>query len=149
MDYSTFVMIKPDAIGRDLEQEIKNFFVRQGYTIKREKILKVNKSIILDHYDEVIKRIGTSEFKKAVINEFYNKNVIILEVSSKDRDIVAKVRELIGATDPALAKRNTIRGIHGLDSLSLARTENRMLRNLVHASDSDLSAAKELKLWFK
>ena len=149
MEYSTFVMIKPDAIGRDLDQEIKNFFVRQGYKVKREKTLKVNKSLILAHYDEVIKRIGTSDFKKAVINEFYNKSVVILEVSSKDQDIVSKVRELIGATDPALAKRNTIRGIHGLDSLSQARAENRMLRNLVHASDSDLNAAKELKLWFK
>lgn len=149
MNYSTFVMIKPDAMARDLDTEIKNFFVRQGYQIKREKILKVNKTLILAHYDEVIKRIGTSDFKKAVVNEFYNQEVAILEIVSNEPDLVAKVRELIGATDPALAKRNTIRGIHGLDSLSKARAENRMLRNLVHASDSDENAAKELKLWFK
>ena len=149
MNYSTFVMIKPDAMARDLDTEIKNFFVRQGYQIKREKILKVNKTLILAHYEEVIKRIGTSDFKKAVVNEFYNQEVAILEIVSNEPDLVAKVRELIGATDPALAKRNTIRGIHGLDSLSKARAENRMLRNLVHASDSDENAAKELKLWFK
>ena len=75
--------------------------------------------------------------------------VIILELTTKEQDIVPKVRELIGATDPAMAKRNTIRGVHGLDSLSQARAENRMLRNLVHASDSNENAAKELKLWFK
>ena len=149
MNYSTFVMIKPDAMARDLDTEIKNFFVRQGYQIKREKILKVNKTLILAHYEEVIKRIGTSDFKKAVVNEFYNQEVAILEIVSNEPDLVAKVRELIGATDPALAKRNTIRGIHGLDSLSKARAENRMLRNLVHASDSDENAAIELKLWFK
>ena len=149
MEHSTFVMIKPDAMARDLDQEIKNFFIRQGLTIKREKVLKVNKTLILEHYEEVIKRIGTGEFKKAVINEFYNQKVIILELTTKEQDIVPKVRELIGATDPAMAKRNTIRGVHGLDSLSQARAENRMLRNLVHASDSNENAAKELKLWFK
>ena len=149
MEYSTFLMIKPDAIARDLEQEIKSFFVRQGYQIKRNKKVKVSKSLILAHYDEVIKRIGTSDFKKAVINEFYNQEVEIIELVSKDQDIIQRVREAIGATDPALAKRNTIRGIHGLDSLAKARAENRMLKNLIHASDSAENAAKELKLWFK
>ena len=149
MEYSTFLMIKPDAIARDLDQEIKSFFVRQGYQIKRNKKVKVSKSLILAHYDEVIKRIGTSDFKKAVINEFYNQEVEIIELVSKDQDIIQRVREAIGATDPALAKRNTIRGIHGLDSLAKARAENRMLKNLIHASDSAENAAKELKLWFK
>jgi nucleoside-diphosphate kinase len=149
MEYSTFLMIKPDAIARDLDQEIKSFFMRQGYQIKRNKKVKVSKSLILAHYDEVIKRIGTSDFKKAVINEFYNQEVEIIELVSKDQDIIQRVREAIGATDPALAKRNTIRGIHGLDSLAKARAENRMLKNLIHASDSAENAAKELKLWFK
>jgi nucleoside-diphosphate kinase len=149
MEYSTFLMIKPDAIARDLDQEIKSFFVRQGYQIKRNKKVKVSKTLILAHYDEVIKRIGTSDFKKAVINEFYNQEVEIIELVSKDQDIIQRVREAIGATDPALAKRNTIRGIHGLDSLAKARAENRMLKNLIHASDSAENAAKELKLWFK
>jgi len=62
---------------------------------------------------------------------------------------VAKVRKLIGATDPAAADRDTIRGIYGIDTMTKARAEKRMLMNLIHASDSDDNAKQEIKLWFK
>ena len=148
MPYSTFVMLKPDALARDLADDIKHFLTRNGYKIKRSKFVKVDETLILKHYEEVIARIG-EDFKNQVVKEFINQEVEILEVISDDKELVAKVRVLIGATDPVNADRNSIRGIYGLDSMAKARAEKRMLRNLIHASDSDLSAAKELKLWFK
>lgn len=141
-------MLKPDAISRDLAEDIKHFLSRHGYKIKRSKFVKVDEALILKHYAEVIARIG-EDFKQQVIKEFINQEVEILEITSDDKDLVAKVRVLIGATDPVNADRNSIRGIYGLDSLAKARDEKRMLRNLVHASDSDTNAAKEIKLWFK
>jgi nucleoside-diphosphate kinase len=140
-------MLKPDAISRDLQDDIKNFLKRNGLKIKRIKKVKVDKELILKHYEEVIVRIG-EDFKKQVVAEFVNKEVEILELTG-DAQVVAKVRKLIGATDPAAAERDTIRGIFGIDTMTKARAEKRMLMNLIHASDSDDNAKKEMKLWFK
>jgi nucleoside-diphosphate kinase len=147
MEYSTFVMLKPDAISRDLQDDIKNFLKRNGLKIKRSKKVKVDKELILKHYEEVIARIG-EDFKNQVVTEFLNKEVEILELTG-DAQVVAKVRKLIGATDPAAADRDTIRGIYGIDTMTKARAEKRMLMNLIHASDSDDNAKQEIKLWFK
>jgi nucleoside-diphosphate kinase len=147
MEHKTFVMLKPDAIERDLQDDIKGFLKRNGLKINRNKKVVVDQQIILTHYEEVIARIG-EDFKNQVVAEFINKEVEIMELVG-DEALVAKVRKLIGATDPAAAERDTIRGIYGLDSMSKARAEKRMLKNLIHASDSNENALKEIKLWFK
>jgi nucleoside-diphosphate kinase len=147
MNYSTFVMLKPDAISRDLEDDIKNFLKRNGLRIKRNKRVKVHQELILKHYEEVIARIG-EDFKTQVVSEFIGQEVEILEVVAESEDLVPKVRKLIGATDPAAADRDSIRGIYGIDSMAKARAEKRMLRNLIHASDSNENASKEIELWF-
>ncbi|MEI7667708.1 MAG: nucleoside-diphosphate kinase, partial [Erysipelotrichaceae bacterium] len=64
-------------------------------------------------------------------------------------DIVAQVRTIVGPTDPAKADPNTIRGRFGTDTMEKSKSEKRLLRNLIHASDSDENAQKELELWFK
>jgi nucleoside-diphosphate kinase len=75
--------------------------------------------------------------------------VRIFELESKENNIVAKVRELIGATDPSKAGPDTIRGKYSDDSMDLAKQQQRLVHNLIHASDSDENAHKEIELWFK
>ena len=118
------------------------------FRVVRENSVKVDELRILSHYQEVIERIGSEDFKQAVLNEFVDEVVHVAEIEHAQSDVVAWVRDLIGSTDPAAARPDTIRGMYGIDTMAQARAENRMLRNLIHASDSDDNVQKEMVLWF-
>lgn len=146
---STFIILKPDALKRGLREDILSYFKDRDFQVLRENIVTVDQQRILDHYQEVIERISSEDFRQAVLREFVDETVHIVELAHLRKDTVAWVRDLIGSTDPAAARPDTIRGLYGEDTMSDARAENRMLRNLIHASDSDDNAHKELVLWFE
>lgn len=148
MKQSTFIIVKPDALKRGLKDPILNYFKELDFNIVREDSVKVDEKRILNHYQEVIERIGSEDFKQAVLREFVDEVVHVVEIEHVQSDVVAWVRDLIGTTDPAAARPDTIRGMYGNDTMAQARAENRMLRNLIHASDSDDNVQKELVLWF-
>lgn len=148
MKQSTFIIIKPDALKRGLKDSILNYFNELDFNIVREDTVKVDEKRILNHYQEVIERIGSEDFKQAVLREFVDEVVHVVEIEHVQSDVVAWVRDLIGTTDPAAARPDTVRGKYGNDTMAQARAENRMLRNLIHASDSDDNVQKELVLWF-
>ena len=143
----TFILIKPDAIKRNLVDEIIKKFHENDFMITQSKIVKVTEEKIIAHYQEVIDRLNLPYFKDAILKFFKDQEVIIAEISSEQQTI-ARVRELIGATDPSKAEPHTIRGMFGIDSFELATKEERMIENLIHASDSIESAVRELNLWF-
>lgn len=144
----TFILIKPDAMARQLDQQILSFFTQRGLTIARQALVKVKKTTILRHYDEVITRIGKGPFRQYVINEFVGQTVLVAELQSPRENLIELVRTWVGATDPVLAHKESIRGVYGEDSLLQARNEERMLRNLIHASDSKEAVDQEITLWF-
>lgn len=148
MKQSTFIIVKPDALKRGLKDSILNYFKELDFNIVREDSVKVDEKRILNHYQEVIERIGSEDFKQAVLREFVDEVVHVVEIEHVQSDVVAWVRDLIGTTDPAVARPDTVRGMYGNDTMAQARAENRMLRNLIHASDSDDNVKKELVLWF-
>jgi len=144
----TFILIKPDAIKRNLSEDILNIFKSEALIIQQSKIVKVSEERIIAHYQEVIDRLNLPYFEQAILNFFKDHEVIIAEVVSESNTIV-KVRELIGATDPAKADPHSIRGMFGIDSFEKASKESRMIENLIHASDSKESAEFESALWFE
>ncbi|MDO9630073.1 MAG: nucleoside-diphosphate kinase [Acholeplasmataceae bacterium] len=148
MKQSTFIMFKPDTIERKLENEIIQIFIDNGYKIERSKEFIVDESLILKHYEDVIKAVNKDYFKNAVLNAFLGKKVIAYEISKDSLDVVHEVRELIGATDPSKALPTCIRGKYCMDSIESAMSEKRMVKNLIHASDSLESVEREIKLWF-
>jgi nucleoside-diphosphate kinase len=145
---STFVMLKPDALERNLVDLIILEFQQAGYTIKRRQLVNVDEKTILAHYEEVIERVTLPGFKERILDAFVNQDVVILEVE-KNNDVVASVREFIGKTNPKDASPHSIRGKYGDDDMNEAIAQGRLVRNLVHASDSNESAQSELALWFK
>lgn len=151
MDHTTFIMLKPDALEAHLENKILDVFRENGITILRKKVVVVDEKLILAHYADVIERLkdAVPDFPQRILKEFADKTVKIYEIGYHHHDIVAKVRALIGATDPAKADPESIRGKFATDTMEKSNAEGRMLRNLIHASDSDESAKKELALWFK
>lgn len=144
----TFIMVKPDAIRRNLLHEILDELKKEQFDIVRSGYIKVNEPLILSHYEDVIKSLNIDYFKDAVIRCFNNETVWIAELKST-HDPIRRLRTLIGATDPKKAEPHTIRGKYGVDSFEEATKEKRMIDNLVHASDSMKAVQKELELWFE
>ncbi len=144
----TFSILKPDCLERNLQKEILEAIQKAGFIIVQKKEIVVSEATILKHYEEVIAKVGTVEFRNSILDSFVGQKVIILEIGGQENTI-SSFRELVGATDPAKASHNSIRGKYGEDSMEKAMIEKRMLNNLIHASDSESNVDKELNLWFK
>ena len=145
--YYSFIMLKPDALERQLVLEILEWLKETGVAIETLDYRLVSKEQIFKHYEHVIAELGQS-FKEKAVNSFVGKYVIPMIVSSGDVNIIANIRKEIGATDPSKAAAGTIRGDLGIDSMAKATLENRCCDNLIHASDSYEAYLAESELWF-
>jgi nucleoside-diphosphate kinase len=145
---TTFIMLKPDAMAKDLENEILDIFRKEGIDVLRSKSVKIDEALILKHYEEVIQRVAIPGFADRLKREFVGQTVRVFELHSNHEHIFEKVRQLIGPTEPIKAGPDTIRGRFSSDSYDQAKLEDRPVRNLIHASDSEESAAREIELWF-
>ncbi len=144
----SFVMLKPECIQQELTEAVIDQIIQHGFTIETKEDMIVDEELILKHYEEVIARLG-DEFKDEVIEHFVGKRVIKMIVSKPNGDCIKEFRVLVGATQPIEADKDSIRGMFSHDSYELANFEHRVLLNLIHASDSEDSAKRELDLWFK
>ncbi|MCR3955375.1 MAG: nucleoside-diphosphate kinase [Gudongella sp.] len=128
----TFVMIKPDGVKRKLIGEILGRIERKGLAVEKIMMTSPNLATLEEHYREHSEK----GFYKDLIHFMTSGKVVALQVEGKDS--IAIMRNLIGETDPTCASPGTIRG-----DLANSKTEN-----LVHASDSEEAALRELQLWF-
>ena len=129
----TLSIIKPDAVERNLAEEIKNEFKKNGFEIKNEKKIKLAKSDAEQFY----KVHETKPFYKDLC-EYLSSGPIIVMILEKD-NAIASNRELMGATDPKNAKEGTIRKKYGIS----------IDKNSVHGSDSIENAKIEIDFFFK
>ena len=128
----TLILVKPDGVRRGLVGEIVGRFERKGLKIVAAKLLRVAPELAQRHYAEH----QGKPFYPSLIQHITSGPVVALAVEG--RSGVAVARLVIGATNPQLASPGTVRG-----DLALGITPN-----LVHASDSLDSAARELALYF-
>jgi len=144
----TFIMLKPDAVLRGLKDAIIKRFEDEGIRVLKEKEVIVDEALILKHYEEVIARVNQPYFKQAILDVFVGKKVYAIILESKSPTIIEDVRTILGATDPSQASKDSIRGQFKDDDLKTAMAEKRIVRNLVHASDSEVSFKQEMSIWF-
>lgn len=128
----TLVLIKPDAVQRHLIGEIIGRYERKGLTIVAMEQRAVSKDLARKHYAEHERK---SYFDELV--DFLSSGPLVSLVL-EGREAVSAVRAMHGKTDGAQAAPGTVRGDFGLSTRW----------NLVHASDSEKSAAREISLWF-
>jgi nucleoside-diphosphate kinase len=128
----TLVLIKPDACARHLIGAILAIYEQSGLTIEQLRLLKPGRELVAAHYAE---HRGQPYYPGLIENLT---GVPVVAAVIEGDQAIARVRELNGATDPAAAAPGTIRARYGLDKR----------RNSVHASDSPVSAAREIALWF-
>ena len=128
----TLVLVKPDGVQRGLAGEILSRLERKGLRIVALKMLKMDRSLAERHYD--VHR-GKPFFSSLV--DFITSGPIVAVVA-EGKGAVEVVRRMMGETDPLKSAPGTIRGDFGLE----------MEQNLIHGSDSEENAQKEIALFF-
>ena len=129
----TLVLVKPDAVRRGLVGEILARLERKGLKVLAMKMLQVMPELAQRHYAEH----EGKPFYPALMQHITSGPVVALALEG--RSAIAVVRLLTGATNPQTAAPGTVRGDYGLG----------ITPNLIHASDSIESAARELALHFE
>ena len=129
----TLSIIKPDAVERDLSEEIKNEFKKNGFNIKNEKKIELTKSDAEQFY----KVHETKPFYQDLC-QYLSSGPIIAMILEKENAISAN-RELMGSTDPQKANEGTLRKKYGIS----------IDKNSVHGSDSLENAKIEIDFFFK
>ena len=129
----TLSIIKPDAVERNLEDEIKKEFVNKGFKIAKEKKIQLAKS----EAEEFYKIHETKPFYNDLC-AYLSSGPIVVMVLEKEAAIMAN-RELMGATDPKKAGEGTLRKKFGIS----------IDKNSVHGSDSLENAKIEINFFFK
>ena len=132
----TLVLIKPDAVARNLIGEILSRCEAKGYVVRELKRLLATRALLEAHYAEHVGK----PFYEPLIDFMLSDDTVAVRLEG--HRVIEGFRSIAGTTDPTLAAAGTIRGDLGRD------WGEKVQRNLVHGSDSADSAARELALWF-
>ena len=129
----TLSIIKPDAVERNLDGEIKSFFEKNNLKIIKIKKVKITK----EEATEINKLHQTNPFYGELCNYLSSGPIVVMILEGEN--VVSKNRQLMGATDPKKAEDGTLRKMYGLS----------IDKNSVHGSDSVENAKVEINFFFK
>jgi nucleoside-diphosphate kinase len=129
---TTLVLIKPDAVARELTAEIIGRFERRGFRFRGLRLLVLDRATAEQHYDEHSARPFFGE-----LVDFITSGPIVA-MALEGNDAISTVRTMMGETHPTRSAPGTIRGDLALE----------LAENVVHGSDSPESAQRELGLFF-
>lgn len=129
-----FVMIKPDGVARNLIGNIVSRFEAKGLKVIKLIMLTPTKELAQAHYEEH----KNKDFFDRITDYISSGPVVAMVIEGPD-DCFRVVRKMVGATDPLDAELGSIRGDLAISKYS----------NIIHASDSNESAEREITLWFQ
>ena len=129
----TLSIIKPDAVERKLDNEIKNLFVSKGFKILKEKKIQIEKV----EAEKFYKVHETKPFYNDLCT-YLSSGPIVVMILEKNNAVLDN-RKLMGATDPKNADEGTIRKKYGIS----------IDKNSIHGSDSVENAKIEIEFFFK
>tara|TARA_Y100000590_G_scaffold462617_1_gene627202 strand:+ start:25 stop:432 length:408 start_codon:yes stop_codon:yes gene_type:complete len=129
----TLSIIKPDAVERNLENEIKSFFKKNNLKISKIKKVKISREEACEFY----KVHQTKPFYSQLCDYLSSGPIIVMVLEGENA--VLRNRKLMGATDPLNAEEGTLRKMYGIS----------IDKNSVHGSDSVDNGKKEIDFFFK
>ena len=129
----TLSIIKPDAVERNLIDDIKDIFIKNNLKIKDSKKIHISK----EEASEFYKVHQSKPFYDKLCNYLASGPIFVMILEGEG--VVALNRSLMGATDPQKAENDTIRKLYGIS----------IDKNSVHGSDSVENAKKEINFFFK
>ena len=169
----TLVIIKPDGIQRSLVGEIIKRYERVGLKLVAMKMMIPTEDMAVKHYYDVggdawleeVGRKARAAYEKKGMTSPYATNMEngkavmmsnakylsagpVVAMIWEGNQAAGIVRKITGGTEPLTSDVGTIRGDFTIDSYSLADTDDRAVRNLIHASGSPSEAEKEIPIWF-
>jgi len=129
---SSLVILKPDAVSRGHIGEAISRFEKAGLELVEMRMTqKASIETLKEHYKEHAAR----KFYQELIDSMSSGPIVIIHL--RGSNAVARVRKMLGSTDPSTAEPGSLRGTFGIDKTN----------NFMHASDAPDSAERELKLW--
>ena len=129
----TLSIIKPDAVERNLQDEIKNEYNKNGFVISKEKKINISKQ----EAEQFYKVHETKPFYNDLCEYLSSGPIIVMSLQKKNA--VLDNRKLMGATNPKDAEKGTLRKKYGIS----------VEKNSVHGSDSIENAKIEIDFFFK
>jgi nucleoside-diphosphate kinase len=129
----TLSIIKPDAVERNLINEIKSIFIKNNLKVKEDKKIHISKEEAAEFY-----KVHQSKPFYDDLCMYLSSGPIVVMILEGENAVLLN-RELMGATDPKKANENTIRKLFGVS----------IDKNSVHGSDSVDNAKKEISFFFK
>jgi nucleoside-diphosphate kinase len=128
----TLIIVKPDAVEKNLIGSILNFFETKNFEIVQLEMMALSDEMLNDHYSHLTDK----PFFPEIVEFMQSYPVVVATLQAENA--VEKVRDLVGVTDPSEADEGTLRKIHGTD----------VMRNVIHASDSVENAIAEVERFF-
>jgi nucleoside-diphosphate kinase len=128
----TLIIVKPDAVEKNLIGSILNFFETKNFEIVQLEMMALSDEMLNDHYSHLTDK----PFFPEIVEFMQSYPVVVATLQAENA--VEKVRDLVGVTDPSEADEGTLRKIHGTD----------VMRNVIHASDSTENAIAEVERFF-
>lgn len=129
----TLIIFKPDCMEHHHVGNVLDRFEKAGFSVVGCKMVRLTPAILRQHYAHVADKPFYPD-----IERFMSSRPVIVMALAGD-GVVAKVRDLLGPTDSRKAAKGTIRGDFGTE----------MMRNVVHASDSEENARSEINRFFR
>jgi nucleoside-diphosphate kinase len=133
MKEKSFVMLKPDAVLRRLAGKIINRFEARGLQILAAKMMIIPREQAHEHYAEHKEKPFFGDLMD------YITSGPVLAMVIEGEECINLIRKMVGATNPKKSELGTIRGDYAIDTG----------RNIIHASDSPVSAKREIALFFQ
>ncbi len=128
----TLILLKPDAVSKHITGKVISRFEDAGLTIRGIKMLHLQKDLLREHYAH----IADKPFFPDV--EAFMSSTPVIALVLEGKDVVVRVRDMLGVTDSRKAEPGTIRAEYGVDQMV----------NVAHASDSPESAEREIHRFF-
>ena len=163
MYQETLVILKPDALERNLIGTVLKYYEEAGLKVLDMKFYKkIDGAQMKKHYpDSMALSVGLkaqravpsikdpeAHGKKVLVNlRRYFSRGPVLAIRIGGENAISEVRRVTGYTDPVIAEKGTVRGDLGMDSIEKSTAERRAVENLVHASGNLEEAEAEFRLW--
>lgn len=166
----SLILIKPDGVQRSLVGEIIKRFEQRGLKISAMKMVQPTVAQCEEHYHKddtwfekkgqgivaELEKDGLTVEKPAIE---YGRDIIrtvvhymtsgpVVAIVAEGHAAPQVVTQLVGGTEPLNADIGTIRGDFTIDSYYIATVDNRAVRNLIHCSEDNAEAEREMKIWF-
>ena len=137
----TLILIKPDGLKKSLTGNILTRLSETKLDIVGAKMVRVSRELALKHYQYLKDEPFFDELIKYIMGEYHKKKVMALIYWGPEA--ISKVREICGETNPETADAVSIRGAYG------RITTKGVYENVIHASENQKEAEREIKLWFE